>query len=144
MTCLLSCQPVFSSRSVAALVSSSPAFSTMPAGAMGIGFMGEPQIGAEYPVINPDPTFFAVQRNWSFSDYFRLGGWTAFGAAYGFATGKPARRSGFYWMGGVAFIVVAAANYNQSYLKLTGRRPNQKECESWGVPYVTTNPYELP
>jgi hypothetical protein len=44
----------------------------------------------EYPVINAQPSMFAVIKNFGFGDYSRLLFGSAVGAAFGFAAGEHA------------------------------------------------------
>ena len=127
--------------------------------------MGLPQksaFEAPYPVINAQPTALAVMRNFYVSDYFRLIWGTALGCAAGFAggaqpvqrardarllperscsvpAGKPIRRQGFFWMGGIVFTCCFVGSFQQSYFRLTGMRPNEDECERAGVAFPSTN-----
>ena len=57
----------------------------------------------DYPVINANPTFFAILRNWQLWDYVRLVGGTATGAAWGFMAGEF-----LHWLSAVAAAALPA------------------------------------
>ena len=50
--------------------------------------------------------------------------------------GKPLRRQGFFYLGGITATVCGAYGFRRSYLKLTGQRANESECARYGVEYV--------
>jgi len=103
-----------------------------------MGAFAEPSVpvsAAAYPVINAQPSFFAVFKNLTLGDYAFFFGTTTFGAGYGFAYGSPLRRQSFFYMGGITAVVCFTASFRQSYLRLRGERPNPSECYYAGVEY---------
>jgi len=93
-----------------------------------------------YPVINLQPTFGAVMRNFGAGDYGQFIMGTLIGGVAGFAGGKPIRRQGSMFMAATTAFLCFTQSFRSSYHRLTGQRPNEAECASAGIPYVVTPP----
>ena len=125
---------------------------------------------APYPVINAQPTIMAVIRNFYFGDYGQMIVGSGLGAVLGFAggalpaekicgesprapglsartaccrraAGKPIRRQGFFYMGGLVGMLCFTQSFRASYFRLTGQRPNESECERKGIAFYSKDPY---
>eukprot|EP00324_Dicrateria_rotunda_P004426 CAMPEP_0206153464 /NCGR_PEP_ID=MMETSP1474-20131121/654_1 /ASSEMBLY_ACC=CAM_ASM_001110 /TAXON_ID=97495 /ORGANISM="Imantonia sp., Strain RCC918" /LENGTH=99 /DNA_ID=CAMNT_0053551283 /DNA_START=33 /DNA_END=332 /DNA_ORIENTATION=+ len=89
-----------------------------------------------YPVINGQPTPFAVFRNIGFGEWFSVVGWTVAGSVAGFVGGKPLRRQGSFFLGGMGALLGFLSVFQKSALRLHGYMPNEAECRSYGVQFA--------